>query len=105
MIIVSIYVSFIFMCAMPWVFGWAMRGRMPVTVRLLALFVFSMFIVESGWVLWKVYAEAPDHVRDAVRLLAPIIFVSFIGVNLVVKSLVKLVAASHENNNDTDEGN
>jgi len=99
---IEIYISFAFMCAVPWLVNWATNGEMPVTVRILAMLVFSMFFVECSSALWRVYAEVPDRLRDATRLVGPIILFSFIGMYFVVQSLVKLVVASRENNDKTD---
>jgi len=95
-IIAEIYAAFLFVCAWPWVFNLAVRGKMPVTVRLFSMFVFSLFLVNNGWVLLEVHMNAPDRMGVAVRLLAPMIFASFIGLNLVMKSLVKRFAVVHK---------
>ena len=98
----TLYITAAFLWATPWMFNWATKGTMPVTVRLYAMFVFSMFLGESGFTLWTVHSESPDRMGDAVKLVSPMIFISLLGMNFVVKSLVKLVAAFRENNDKTD---
>jgi hypothetical protein len=101
-LIVTLYFYFAFLCVTPWLFNWAMRGTMPITTRLLALLIFSVFIVESLFSVWSVYDMAPDRVEEAARLVSPIILFSCFGGYFVVESLVKIVKASQQDNDKTD---
>ena len=89
--IIQIYLYFAFFCAMPWMFNWAVRGEMPITVRLWSMLIFSATVVMCAWLLWEVHATAPDRFGDAWRIVFPMIFASLVGMYFVAKSLVKLV--------------
>jgi hypothetical protein len=89
--VLTIYFTFAFLCAMPWMLDWAMHGTMPVTSRLLSLIVFSMTLANGGWLLWTVYDERPERLMDALTLLFPMLLFCVFGIVVVMRSLVKIV--------------
>jgi hypothetical protein len=90
-LVLTIYFTFAFMCAMPWMLDWAMHGAMPVTSRLISLIVFSSTLVLDGWLLWTVYDERPERFMDALSLIFPMLIFSVFGIVIVMRSLVKIV--------------
>lgn len=99
---IKIYVSFAFLCAMPWAMNWATRGAMPVSTRLLSMFIFTFTLVEAVFLFAVVFVDYPDKISDAVNLLAPMFFISLIGIGFVLESLVKFVKASQNKNDETN---
>jgi hypothetical protein len=101
--ILTIYGSFAFMCAMPWMFNWATHNAMPVTARLLALLIFSCALAEVGNVLWTVHDLLPERFGETLTVFFPMLFFSAVGAFLVAGSLVKIVKKSVPEDDDVDD--
>lgn len=89
--LVAMYVMVAVVCAMPWILNWAMHGSLPIITRLLSLLTLVATLGNAVWVLWEIRADAPDRLGEAVRIVAPLILGSVVGMRFVLKSLVKLV--------------
>jgi mannose/fructose/N-acetylgalactosamine-specific phosphotransferase system component IIC len=99
--VLTIYFLFALMCLIPWAINWASHGALPVTARLVALFVFFCTLFTGADILWTIYDEMPERLMDALSLLFPMLIFSAFGVVFVLKSLVEMVKKSRMEDDET----
>jgi uncharacterized membrane protein YfcA len=89
--VIDVYASCAMMWAMPFFIVYVYdRVKMPVTSRLLAIFIFFC----SGFV--GTFAIGWVHTWLEVKLYAPMIVISFIGMYFWMKSLAKLARKAQQ---------
>jgi mannose/fructose/N-acetylgalactosamine-specific phosphotransferase system component IIC len=101
--VLTIYFMFALMCLMPWAINWASHGALPVTARLVALFVFFCTLFTGGDVLWTIHDEMPSRTMDALSLLFPMLLFSAFGIVIVMKSLVEMVKKYKEEDDESQD--
>jgi len=90
--IIRIYSMFGTMLLLPFLFVYVYdRIKMPVTARLMAMFMFSGSAVTAGWVMIEM------RNLPALELCGPILLISLVGLFFWTKSLVKMVPPSNPN--------
>lgn len=99
---IHLYFSFIIAAFAPWLLNWSAKETMPITVRLMSMFVFSATVVEFMSALWAIHRVAPDRVGYAFRLISPMLLISLVGLWIVTKSLIKLVPLSKDGSKSLD---